>query len=228
MGLLNLVAIASSLHQVQREFKTINPQLSGQREPMDDAVIENLLGGYRFVDALLDADIDVFSMGRHHYLLELNNIVLCGSDQNRRAEFAQHIAATERRFYGEPEGGGIGDIVEWRSNHLSESAWKLAAGIYVRALSRPQLFIEGNHRTGALIASYVLLRSGKPPFVLTVENALAYFDPSMVIRNTDKLGPIALLRLPGIRNRFARFLEEQADPRYLLAPEAQAAPGSLC
>ena len=59
MGLLNLVAIASSLHQVQREFKTINPQLSGQREPMDDAVIENLLGGYRFVDALLDADIDV-------------------------------------------------------------------------------------------------------------------------------------------------------------------------
>jgi hypothetical protein len=103
----------------------------------------------------------------------------------------------------------------------------LAAGLYVRALSKPQLFIEGNHRTGALLASYVLLRNGKPPFVLTVENALAYFDPSTVIRNTDKLGLMALFRLPGIKKRFAQFLEDQADPRYLLASDAQIAPKPL-
>lgn len=223
MGLLNLAAIESSLRRVQREFESINPRLSGQRDPMSDMVVENLLAGYTFVDVLIDWDIDVFAMGKHKYLLELNNIVLCGPDQALRAEFAHHLKATENRFYAEPE-GGIEDIVEWRARHLSESAWKLAAGLYVRVLSKPQLFIEGNHRTGALLASYVLMRAGKPPFVLTVENAVAYFDPSTVIRNTRKLGPMALFRLPGINKRFARFLEDQADSRFLLAPDARTVP----
>jgi hypothetical protein len=224
MGLLNLPAIESSLRQVQRKFESINQQLSSQRDPMSDEVVENLLAGYTYIDVLIDWGIDVFAMGKHKHLLELNNIVLCGPDQDLRTEFAQHLKATENRFYDEPE-GGIKDIVEWRARHLDQSAWKLAAGLYVRALSKPQLFIEGNHRTGTLIASYILLRGGKPPFVLTVENALAYFDPSTVIRNTSKLGPMALFRLPGIKKRFARFLEDQANPRYLLAPDAQAIPG---
>lgn len=227
MGLLNLPAIESSLRRVQREFESINRRLSWQRDPMSDMVVENLLAGYTFVDVLINWDIDVFSMGKHKYLLELNNIVLCGPDQTLRAEFAQHLKATENRFYEEPE-GGIEDIVEWRARHLHESVWKLAAGIYVRALGKPQLFIEGNHRTGALLASYVLLRTGKPPFVLTVENAVAYFDPSTVIRNTRKIGPIALFRLPGINKRFARFLEEQADPGYLLAADARTILESPC
>lgn len=219
MGLLNLPAIELSLRQVQKAFEAINPSLSWQRDPMSDAVIENLLAGYAYVDALRDSGIDFFAMGQHKYLLELNNIVLCGPDQELRTEFSRHITATQRRFYEEPE-AGIADLVEWRLNHLSESVWRLAAGLYVRALSQPQLFIEGNHRTGALIASYILLCNGKPPFVLTVENAVAYFDPSTVIRNIDKRGPMALFRLPGIKRRFARFLEEQANPDYLIAPNA--------
>jgi hypothetical protein len=209
---------------VQREFEVINQQLSWQRDPMSDEVIENLLAGYTYIDILIDLDIDVFAMGRHKYLLELNNIVLCGPDQELRAEFSRHIKTTESRFYDEP-GGGIEDIVEWRARHLDQSVWKLAAGLYVRALSKPQLFIEGNHRTATLMASYVLLRNGKPPFVLTVENAVAYFEPSTMLRNTSKLGPIALFRLPGINRRFARFLEDQADSSYLLIPDAQAIEG---
>lgn len=223
MGLLNLAAIECSLRRVQREFESINRRLSGQRDPLSDMVVENLLAAYTFVDVLIDWDIDVFAMGKHKYLLELNNIVLCGPDQTLRAEFAHHLKATENRFYEEPE-GGIEDLVEWRARHLGESAWKLAAGLYVRVLSKPQLFIEGNHRTGALLASYVLMRAGKPPFVLTVENAVAYFDPSTVIRNTRKLGPMALFRLPGINKRFARFLEDQADSRFLLAPDERTVP----
>ena len=226
MGLLNLPAIEASLRRVQQGFESINQQLTGQRDPMSDEVVENLLAGYAYVDILIEWDIDVFAKGKHKYLLELNNIVLCGPDQDLRAEFAQHIKATYNRFYEEP-GGGIEDMVEWRANHLSESVWKLAAGLYVRALSRPQLFIEGNHRTGALIASYVLLRGGKPPFVLTVENAQAYFDPSTVIRNISKLGPIALFRLPGVKNRFAQFLEDQANPGYLIAPNPHTTCGPL-
>lgn len=224
MGLLNLPAIELSLRQVQKAFESINQSLSWQRDPMSDAVVENLLAGYTYVDVLIHWGIDVFAMGQHKYLLELNNIVLCGPDQELRAEFSRHIAATQKRFYEEP-GGGIEDIAEWHLNHLGESAWKLAAGLYVRALSKPQLFIEGNHRTGALLASYVLLKAGKPPFVLTVENAVAYFDPSTVIRNIDKLGPMALFRLPGIKRRFARFLEDQANPDYLTAPDPPAISG---
>ena len=223
MGLLNLPVIESSLRRVQREFGSINPRLSGQRDPMSDEVIENLLAGYLFVDVLIDWGIDVFAMGKHKYLLELNNIVLCGPDQTLRTEFARHLEATENRFYAEPE-GGIEDIVEWRARHLDQSVWQLAAGLYVRTLSKPQLFIEGNHCTGVLLASYILLRGGKPPFVLTVENAVAYFEPSTVLRNTSKQGPMALFHLPGIKKRFARFLEDQADPRYLLAPDTPAVP----
>ena len=140
MGLLNLSVIESSLRRVQREFESINPRLNWQRDPMSDEVIENLLAGYLFVDVLIDWGIDVFAMGKHKYLLELNNIVLCGPDQTLRAEFAQHLQATETRFYEEPE-GGIEDIVEWRARHLDRSVWQLAAGLYVRMLSKPQLFI---------------------------------------------------------------------------------------
>ncbi|HRC70895.1 MAG TPA: hypothetical protein PLS42_14725 [Candidatus Competibacter denitrificans] len=224
MGLLNLPAIEASLRQVQGEFDAINRRLGGQRDPMSDAVIGNLLAGYLYVDTLVEWGIDLFAKGKHKYLLEMNNIVLCGPDQTGRAEFSRHIEATKTRFYDEPE-GGIEDVVEWRARHLHESVWKLAAGVYVRSMSKPQLFIEGNHRTGTLLASYILLRAGKPPFVLTVDNAVAYFEPSTVIRNTSKLGPMGLFRLPGIKKRFAKFLEGQADERYLLSSTVRAAPG---
>ncbi len=223
MGLLNLPVIESSLRRVQREFEIINQQLGWQRDPMSDEVVANLLAGYAYVDVLVQRDIDVFAMGKHKHLLQLNNIVLCGVDPTRRAEFSGLIKATENRFYDEP-GGGIEDVVEWHARHLDQSVWRRAAGLYVRALSKPQLFIEGNHRTSALLASYVLLRDGKPPFVLAVENAVAYFEPSTVLRDTSKLGPMSLFRLPGINRRFARFLQDQADPRYLLAPDALTIP----
>ena len=101
----------------------------------------------------------------------------------------------------------------------------------MRILSKPQLFIEGNHRTGALVMSYLLVRDGEPPFVLTVDNAEAFFDPSTVIRDIRKRSPAAIFRLPGIKKRFAKFLLAQADPRYLLpqatviAPKVQGARG---
>jgi hypothetical protein len=50
-------------------------------------------------------------------------------------------------------------------------------------LSYPQLYQEGNHRTGAPIASGILLQSGCPPFVLTRKNAIAYFNPSSGMRH---------------------------------------------
>jgi hypothetical protein len=92
-----------------------------------------------------------------------------------------------------------------------------AAGVYVRLLSRPQLFVEGNHRTGALAMSYVLVRENEPPFVLTTQNAATYFDPSTVIQDTPKQGVAMLFRSPGLTRRLATFLMEHADRRYLRA-----------
>lgn len=224
---LNLGAIEAALRAVQRAFDRINGHLSAHRDPMSDSVVENMLAGYALVDALVDARIDIFAMGHLRCLLELNKVVLCGASAARQAESAGHFEATERRFYEERE-GGIQDIVEWLAMHGEDSPWKRAAGVYVRILSKPQLFIEGNHRTGALVMSYLLLRDAKPPFVLTVDNAQAYFQPSTLIRDVRKRSPAAIFRLPGIKRRFARFLCEQADSRYLLASataRSEAQPG---
>lgn len=58
-----------------------------QHDPLSDAVTDNLLAGYTYVDALVDWGIDVFAKGKYKYLPELNNIVLCGPDQSQDAEF---------------------------------------------------------------------------------------------------------------------------------------------
>jgi len=83
-------------------------------------------------------------------------------------------------------------------------------------LSQGIAIIEGNHRCGALIISYLLARESKPPFVLTVDNAKAYFDPSMLIKGTRKTSFALLFKLPHLGREFAQFLKAQADERYLL------------
>jgi hypothetical protein len=49
-------------------------------------------------------------------------------------------------------------------------------------LGYPQLYIEGNHRTGSPIADWISVYYGFPPFDLPAENALAYFAPSIEIK----------------------------------------------
>jgi len=211
-----LGAVEEALRRTQAEFEEINAQLDARRDPLDDRVIANLVAGYAFVDAAVAHGFDLFAMGNLRHLLELNAIVLCGVNRDRRAAYLSHAEATERRFYEERD-GGIRDVLEWLTAHADESPWGRAAGAYAQVLTKPQLFIEGNHRTGALIMSYILLRDGQPPFVLTPENALGYFDPSMALKDTPKSGAITLFRLPGIRQRLAALLREQSDARFLAA-----------
>jgi hypothetical protein len=201
---------------VQQEFARINPALSPPRDPMSDDAVTNMVAGYELVDALVAGGIDLFAMGNLKYLLELNTTVLCGTDPVKREEYARHRQTTEQRFY-EEQHGGIRDLVEWYEGRSGESPWMRAAGMYIRLLSRPQLFLEGNHRTGALAMSYVLVRENEPPFVLTTENAATYFDPSAVIQDTEKQGLAMLFRSPGLTRRLATFLVDHADRKYLLA-----------
>jgi hypothetical protein len=211
---LNLKAIERSLRQVQQEFPKINEMLQSRRDSMTEEVFQNMMAGYAFISWAVSDDTDLLDPRYVAGLLELNHIVLCGRDPNQRREHRKHIQATAQRFY-EQEQFNVESIVRWYRDHKHESPWKRAAGIYVRILSQPQLYIEGNHRTGALIMSYVLTRDGKAPFVLTVENAKAYFDPSTLIKETQKTPTTLLMKLPRMKKRFARFLEDHASAQYL-------------
>jgi hypothetical protein len=211
---LNLLAIDHSLRTVQQEFPKINEQLSSRRDSMTDEVLDNMMSGYAFVDRAIADDTDLLDPQYVAGLLELNHIVLCGHDPRSRHEHRKHVQATAQRFYTQ-DGFNIDDLLRWHREHSYESAWKRAAGVYVRILSQPQLYIEGNHRTGALLMSYILGMDGKAPFVLTVENALAYFDPSSLVKETKKTATTLLMKLPSMKKRFARFLEGQADAQYL-------------
>jgi hypothetical protein len=192
---------------------------------MDDRVIHNMIAGYALVDELAAHRIDLFAMGNLKYWLELNTTVLCGTDPMERAEYARHRQTTEERFYEEQD-GGIRDLVEWNHGRDAESVWMRAAGLYVRLLSRPQLFVEGNHRTGALAISYILVSGNEPPFVLTPDSAAAYFNPSTVIKNTEKQALAMRFRSPGLTRQLASFLAEHADRKYLLPESARLSTSS--
>jgi hypothetical protein len=208
---LDLTAIEVSLRAVQREFPRINAHLQSRRDELSDEVLENMMAGYALLDKAIVEGKNLMALGNSSQLLELNSLVLCGDNKKKRKQYAEHIKATRKYFYDQRD-GGIGDIMDWCAKHRNESPWKKAAGIYVRILSEPQLYIEGNHRTGALIMSYILVSAGQPPFVLTVDNAKAYFDPSTLIKNTKKSSFGMLFRIPKIKKRFAEFLQEQTDP----------------
>jgi hypothetical protein len=211
---LDLKTIEQSLRDVQREFPKINEILHSRRDSMTDEVLENMLAGYAFVDKAVADGADLFTLRHIPDLLELNHIVLCGLNQQVRQEYQTHIEATAQRFY-EQEEFNIDDILRWYCKHENESPWKRAAGVYVRILSQPQIYIEGNHRTGALIMSYILVRDGKAPFVLTVDNAKAYFDPSTLFKATTKTTTTLLTKLPRMKKLFAEFLRAQAHEKYI-------------
>lgn len=210
---LDLPAIERALRKVQGRFAELSRHFTEPRDPLTDEVLRNVVDGYALIDDYVARGVDLFDLQQLNLMLEINATVLCGRDPARRLEYAQHLAATEEHFFNNVE-GGIKDLYNWYCAYRSESVWKRAAGVYVRILSKPQLFIEGNNRTGSLIVSYLLMRAGLPPFVLTLDNAEGYFNPSSVIRNSAKHGVKALYELPKIKKKYAAFLEEQApDPK---------------
>jgi hypothetical protein len=212
---LDLQSIEASLREVQREFSQINQELNFSRERMDDEVVENLLSGYALIDHLLEANIDLFALGSSSFLFELNTCVLCGTSEQKRREYHKHIAANNRYFY-ERTDAGIQDLYEWYTLQRHESVWRRAAGVYSPILTEPQVFIEGNDRTGTLVMSYMLAKEGQPPFVLTAANAKAYFESSARIKKLPRNGLANLFRLPLLKGRIAGFLKDQAHGGFLL------------
>ena len=144
-----------------------------------------LLSGYAFVDRLLATGEDPFAYGGSPLLLELNHIVLCGTTPGRRAEFAPHIAATERRFYEDHE-CGADSFYDWVDENRRLRPIVFAARVYRQIVGAPQLFIEGNQRAATLVASYRLGRGGLPPLVRTRETFKAFASLSAQCKATDR------------------------------------------
>ena len=207
---LDLDRIEASLREVQADFDRISEKLLMRREPLTDQIIANLLEGYAYVDQLLEDGIEVFSPSGLDHILELNHIVLCGSNDSLRLEYGSHLLETRRRF-----ADGIGAIADYYEDKRHKSAPRRAAGVYVLSVSQPQLFLEGNHRTGALVASYILVQEGLPPFVLTPKNAVAYFNPSTLIKWRDKQKFLdRQYYLKKYRRVLQEFFEETLDKRF--------------
>jgi hypothetical protein len=212
---LDLGAIEASLRAVQGDFAHINAVIDTPRDPLSDQVLTNLLAGYAYIDRLCVERIDPLVPGNSTHLLRLNNLVLWGPDAPRNGNGTDHFAETERRFYDDRSSGGVGALMEFLADRKDDSVWRRAAGAFIHVLSQPQLYLEGNHRTGSLIMSLMLMHEGKPPFVLTVDNAKAYFDPASLVKVCKKHSIGMLFKVPKLRKRLAALLKDTADPRYL-------------
>jgi hypothetical protein len=210
---LHLGRIEDELRDVQLHFPEINAVLNCRRDDFSDAVRQNMLTAYEFLDAVVDDGLDLFSDEGLEALLQLNHLVLLGRGYDLRA-FGRHISLTRRQFFDNFR-QYVKPIRRWYRKHGTENPYKIASQVYVGVLSHPQLYQEGNHRTGSLIASGILLQNGCPPFVLTRQNAVAYFNPSSEIKFTDKRTVRGGLRLPKYQRDFRVFLQQNVNQAYV-------------
>ncbi len=217
---LDLSAIAEALLAVEHEWPRIDTELRALgigKSPFTEQLRSNMVCAYSYLDELVELDVEPFSELGMEHMLELNHRVHFGLDMELRAQYGLAIEANVDKFNDNVE-----VIANWYWRHAAhgDHPLKLAAETYVSILGQPQLFIEGNHRTGALIASWINLRADYPPFVLSVDNAIAYFAPSAAIKQfADRSTWRGRQRLPKYRKSFREFWEHHVDIDYVLRTE---------
>jgi len=213
---LDLRAIERSLRALKRALPTVSHALANIQPPLEETSVAAMLAGYAEIDRLARRHVDLFARGQSARILALNRLVLYGEPKPAGHHHHRALEIGERHFY-ESRGGGIGDLVDWRDRHRTLPPSRLAAGLYARLQNAPQLFVEGNHRTGALLVSHVLLRHGLPPFVVTPESAAEWFALTPELQRFPRHGPAMLFHGRGLQRRIAALIRRQADPRHLVA-----------
>ena len=214
----DLRAVEHTLLQVERHWPKINRQLidakiGAKDAPFDHTLRERMMCAFEYVDVLLADGIEPFR--DLSLMLEINNMVHYGTNNLLRYEYNNAIQYSRTRFYERAP-----SLADWYRRHIErgDHPLKVAAGIYVSVVGRPQLFDEGNHRTGSLISSWIDLYYGFAPFVLSVDNALAYFGPSSEIKHfANKSEWRSVFTLPKYRKSFGVFWEKHIDSAYILA-----------
>jgi hypothetical protein len=217
-GRLKLETIGCTLQEVEDNWTTIESALSkagvGKRDvPFNSWIRENMMSAYTYLDQLLEKGVEPFSVESLGYMLGLSSRVLYGQDQALREEYSGALEANSQKFYAQIE-----PMINWYQKHKGENKLrKLAGEIYVSVLGPPQLFIEGNHRTGSLIANWINVFHGYPPFVLSPENAVAFFLPSSEIKQfVNKATWRGRNKLPKYRKSFGGLWETLATNRAYL------------
>lgn len=216
---LDLERIDLSLQTVEEHWNEIDDELDhkgiGRKDtPFTATVRMRMMSAYSYLDMLLAQQIPLFSEESIGPMLILNERVHYGTDQHLIGEYTKALQTTAEKFYQH-----IGPLQVWYERHQQQGdhPLKLAAEIYVSILGYPQLYIEGNHRTGSLIADWITVYHGFPPFVLSVDNAIAYFSPSAEIKSfADKSTWRGRARLPKYRKSFLTFWERHIDSQYLI------------
>ncbi len=210
--LFDLEKISNALKGFQTAFPEINSRLEVRREDVTDTMISQILQSYTFLNSLLRLNMDLFTPAGLYNLLELNHIVLCGTDQQTRLDYYSHLNETRKGFIKK-----ILPIKEWVLEKKNEKdPFKIATGYYSRALSQPQLFIEGNHRTGNIILNYLLVSAATPPYIISAQTALQYLDLSSDIKYTNKENSLqSAWMMPGHRKRFQEFLKNNVSEGFL-------------
>ncbi|MBV9580894.1 MAG: hypothetical protein JO057_20120 [Chloroflexi bacterium] len=218
---LDLCEIDGALLEVERAWPDIDAELQrlkiGRKDPFTSVLHSNMLSAYAYLDELVARDIAPFSPASFEHMLVLNDRVHYGMNRALMAEFASAIDANAEKFNTQIE-----PIAAWYAKHAGQGdhPCKLAAETYVSIVGQPQLFIEGNHRTGSLIASWINLYNGHPPFVLAVDNAVDYFAPSAAIKQfANRSTWRGRQQLPKYRKSFRIFWEHHVDEKYVLKPE---------
>jgi hypothetical protein len=172
LGRLNLATIDASLTTAEQHWTEIDDELErrgiGRKDTFDGTLKMRMLSAFRYLDELLGEHIPPFSPTSIEPMLVLNERVHYGTDQRLMAEYATAREATAEKFYQH-----IGPIQEWYERHSArgQHPLRLAAEVYVSVLGYPQLYIEGNPRTGSLIADWITVYFGFPPFVLSAAHA---------------------------------------------------------
>jgi hypothetical protein len=223
---LDLCEIDGALLEVERSWPHIDAELQrlhiGRKDPFTTVLRNNMLSAYAFLDELLAKNIEPFSAPCFDYMLTLNDRVHYGTDTALMAEFATAIESNVEKFNAQIE-----TLANWYWRHARQGdhAYKLAAETYVSIVGEPQLFIEGNHRTGSLIASWINLYAGYPPFVLSPENAIDYFAPSAAIKQfANRSTWRGRQQLPKYRKSFRNFWEQHVEKKYVLDTAEAAQP----
>ena len=216
---LNLVKVEQSLTIVEKNWKKIDDELDlrkiGRKDtPFNADVRAKMMSAYGVLDDLLRKGVEPFSKKSIEEMCELNNLVHYGLDSRLRQEYVKAIVANSEKYYR-----NIIPIIDWYENHMKKRSHplKVAAEVYVAILGHPQLFIEGNHRTGSIISSWINMYHGYPPFVLNVKNAIPYFEPSAEIKKfANKSTWRGRSKLPKYRKSFKDFWERNIDWVYVI------------
>lgn len=187
---------------------------SAGRERFTDEVLRWMVEGYALLDRLVAERIDIFSVPGAARLLELNDRVLYGTSPARRHDFAEAIAAASHRFRADYT-EGAGAFCDWASVARGSDATRFAAAVFVRIVSAPQLFSEGNQRTATLAASHALLTAGLPPLVVTTANRAEFASAAAAARAVSRDAWNAPIQSWLSRLRVERLLAGSRDPRFL-------------